>query len=176
MIATTESPLDPLDHHRAIRDSGWPGRVVTAYRPDPVMDPDHPGFADNLERFGAIAGEDVSSFAGYLRAHEKRRAFFREVGATSTDHGHPSAFTADLPRAEAEALYATVRAGRATAADAELFRGQMLTEMARMSLDDGMVMQIHPGVLPQPQSAAARALRPRQGRRHPAARANMSAR
>ncbi|WP_380872740.1 uronate isomerase [Sphingomonas sp. DBB INV C78] len=145
-IATTESPIDPLEHHRAIRDSGWAGRVITAYRPDPVMDPENPGFADNLIRFGEIAREDVSTYAGYLRAHQNRRAYFREAGATSTDHGHPSARTANLGHADAEALYAKVRAGAVTPAEAELFRAQMLTEMARMSLDDGMVMQIHPGV------------------------------
>lgn len=146
LIATTESPLDPLDHHKAIRESGWKGRVVTAYRPDPVMDPETPGFADNLRRFGAMAGEDIGSFAGYLRAHENRRAHFRAAGATSTDHGHPSAFTADLTAAEIEALYAKVLAGPVSAAEAELFRGHMLTEMARMSIEDGMVMQLHPGV------------------------------
>jgi len=145
VIATTESPLDSLEHHKAIRESGWKGRVVTAYRPDPVIDPETIGFADNLARFGAIAGEDVATWDGYLRAHENRRAFFRAAGATSTDHGHPTAFTADLPRAECEALYAKVRTGNANFADAELFRGQMLTEMARMSIDDGMVMQLHPG-------------------------------
>ncbi|WP_116091355.1 glucuronate isomerase [Sphingomonas crusticola] len=145
IIATTESPLDRLEHHKAIRDSGWKGRVVTAYRPDPVIDPETIGFADNLARFAALAGEDVSTWAGYLRAHENRRAFFREAGATSTDHGHPTAFTADLSPAECEALYARVHAGNASLADAELFRGQMLTEMARMSTEDGMVMQLHPG-------------------------------
>ncbi|WP_442681468.1 glucuronate isomerase [Sphingomonas sp. ASY06-1R] len=146
LIATTESPLDPLDHHRAIRESGWNGRVVTAYRPDPVMDPDTVGFTENLARFATLAGEDVSTWAGYLRAHENRRAYFRAAGATSTDHGHPTAFTADLSLAECEALYAKVHAGTASPADAELFRGQMLTEMARMSIEDGMVMQLHPGV------------------------------
>jgi len=145
VLATTESPLDPLDHHRAIRESGWKGRVITAYRPDPIMDPEFPGFAENLRCFGDIAGEDVSTFDGYLRAHEKRRAAFRAAGATSTDHGHPTPFTADLPGADAEALYAKISGGDFSAAEAELFRGQMLTEMARMSLEDGMVMQIHPG-------------------------------
>jgi glucuronate isomerase len=145
-LATTEGPLDPLDHHRAIRESGWNGRVISAYRPDSVIDPENPAFAANLRRFGEIGGEDVGSWQGYLRAHENRRAFFRQAGATSTDHGHPTAFTADLPLAEAEALYATIASGTFTAADAELFRGQMLTEMARMSIEDGMVMQLHPGV------------------------------
>jgi glucuronate isomerase len=147
VIATTESPLDPLDHHKAIRASGWKGKVVTAYRPDPVIDPETIGFVENLEKFGEMAGEDVSTWAGYLRAHENRRAFFRAAGATSTDHGHPTAFTADLPTVECAALYAKVRSGEGDATDAELFRGQMLTEMARMSIDDGMVMQLHPGAL-----------------------------
>jgi glucuronate isomerase len=147
VIATTESPLDPLDHHRAIRASGWKGRVVTAYRPDPVVDPDFPGFADNVRRLGALTGEDVSGWAGYLKAHENRRAYFRGIGgATSTDHGHPSAAAADLSSADAEALYGRIFSGSFSAAEAELFRGQVLTEMARMSIDDGMVMQLHPGV------------------------------
>jgi glucuronate isomerase len=145
-IATTEGPLDPLIHHKAIRESGWGGKVVTAYRPDPVMDPDDPRFIEKVRAFCAMTGEDVGSFAGYLRAHEKRRADFRAAGATSTDHGHPTAFTAHLSRPEIEALYAKVMAGPVSAAEAELFRGHMLVEMARMSIEDGMVMQLHPGV------------------------------
>jgi glucuronate isomerase len=145
VLTTTESPLDSLDHHAAIRESGWGGRVLTAYRPDPVVDPEFEGFQANLDRLSDLTGEDCRSWAGYLAAHRQRRAFFASMGATSTDHGHPSAETANLPRAEAEALFAMVVAGRANAAQAELFRAQMLTEMAAMSLEDGLVMQIHPG-------------------------------
>jgi len=145
VLATTESPLDPLDHHRAIQASGWGGRVVTAFRPDPVLDPDYEGFRGNLVELGRLTGEDALSYAGYLRALENRRAYFRQFGATSTDHGHPTAFTADLSRAEAEALFGVVSSGDCTPQEAELFRGHMLVEMARMSLEDGMVMQIHPG-------------------------------
>ena len=145
LLATTESPLDSLEHHRAIRASGWSGRVVTAFRPDPVVDPEHEGFRANLKTLGELTGENTTTWSGYLAALAARRAVFREAGATSTDHGHPSALTADLPGAEAEALFARVIAGPASPQDAELFRGQMLTEMAAMSLADGMVMQIHPG-------------------------------
>lgn len=145
VIATTEGPLDPLVHHQAIRDSGWKGKVVTAYRPDEVVDPEHEAFAAALERFGAITGEDVYSWDGYLRAHRNRRAFFRSLGATSTDHGHESALTADLSRAEAERLFAKILKGGFSREEAALFRGQVLTEMAAMSLDDGLVMQLHPG-------------------------------
>ncbi|WP_411339946.1 glucuronate isomerase [Sphingopyxis sp. J-6] len=149
VIATTESPLDTLAHHAAIRaanQSGeWGGRVITAYRPDPVVDPEFEGFGDNLARFSEVSGEDAFSYAGYLAAHRNRRAFFAEMGATSTDHGHPTAATADLSDAEAEALFARVTRDQVSAADAELFRAHMLTVMAGMSLDDGLVMQIHPG-------------------------------
>lgn len=146
VIATTESPLDDLRHHRKIRESGWKGRVVTAFRPDPVVDPAFPGFVDNLAALGRITGHDTTTYAGYLAALADRRRYFIEVGgATSTDHGHPTAFTADLSDDDAAALYARVRTGGASAADAELFRGQMLTEMAKMSTVDGLVMQIHPG-------------------------------
>lgn len=147
VIATTESPLDDLRWHRMIRESGWAGRVVTAYRPDPVTDPDFADFARNVESFCALGGQSGTGWAAYLDAHRARRAYFRDFGATSTDHGHPTARTENLDRAAAEALYNRVLSGRADAAEREAFRGQMLTEMARLSVEDGMVMQIHPGAL-----------------------------
>jgi len=145
VIATTESPLDPLAHHQAIRASGWSGRVLTAYRPDPVVDPQFENFAANVAQFGALTGEDTASWAGYLAAHRTRRAFFKSMGATSTDHGHPTARTLDLDRAACQRLLDRALQGTISADDAESFRAQMLTEMARMSVDDGLVMQIHPG-------------------------------
>lgn len=145
VIATTESPLDDLRHHQKILDSGWGGRVITAYRPDPVLDPEFEGFANNLRRLAEITGEDTGSYTGYLAALRNRRAFFKRMGATSTDHGHATATTANLSRGEAEALFNRVCGDGVSAEEAELFRGQMLTEMARMSIDDGLVMQIHPG-------------------------------
>jgi glucuronate isomerase len=145
VLATTESPLDPLAAHAKIRSSGWPGRVITTYRPDPVVDPEHEDFAPSLRRWGDLCGEDVLSWTGYLAAHRNSRARFIAMGATATDHGHPSAATADLAPLAAEALFMRVVSGQATAAQAELFRAQMLTEMLRMSLDDGLVMQLHPG-------------------------------
>ena len=145
VIATTDSPLDPLAGHERIRNSGWNGRVVPAYRPDPVVDPDYPGFRGNVARFGEITGCDTQTWSGYLQAHRKRREYFRGFGATATDHGHRTARTADLPQAEAEALFRKVTTAEFTPEEADIFRGQMLTEMAAMSLDDGLVMQLHPG-------------------------------
>ena len=144
-LATTDSPLDSLEHHKALRASGWKGRVIPAFRPDSVVDPEFAGFTERIAQLGAQTGEDTATWAGYLNALRVARARFRDVGATSTDHGHPTALTADLSASDAAALYEKVRTGKTGAAENELFRAQMLTEMAGMSVEDGLVMQIHPG-------------------------------
>jgi glucuronate isomerase len=144
-IATTESPLDTLAHHRKLRDSGWSGRIATAYRPDPVVDPQFEGFGENVARLGELTNEDTATWSGYLAAHRARRAFFKSMGATSTDHGHPTARTLELASAQCQRLLDRALAGTIDADEAESFRAQVLTEMARMSVDDGLVMQIHPG-------------------------------
>jgi glucuronate isomerase len=144
-LATTDSPLDPLEHHKRIAASGWKGRVVPAFRPDLAVDPEFPGFARNVARLGEITGQDTAKWDGYLNALADRRRYFKTFGCTSTDHGHPTAQTADLDAAACQALLTKALKGEASAQEAGLFRGQMLTEMVRMSLDDGLVIQIHPG-------------------------------
>lgn len=145
VLATTDSPLDSLSDHQAIRDSGWKARIIPTFRPDPVIDPEFPGFREKIARLGAMTGEDTDSFKGYLRALEKTRARFKQLGCTATDHGHLTARTANLSGEEAARLYDLVLSGRADGEQQELFRAQMLTEMGGMSVNDGLVMQIHPG-------------------------------
>ena len=145
VLATTDACTDTLVHHDKISTSGWGGNVIPTYRPDGAVDPDHEGFTDAIEKLGELTGEDVSSWQGYLNAHRARREFFKSMGATATDHGHPSAFTANLSEAQCVSLYEKVLAKKTSAEQSELFRGQMLTEMAGMSVEDGLVMQLHPG-------------------------------
>lgn len=145
VLATTDSPLDSLAHHQAIRASGFKGRVIPTFRPDPVLDPDFEGFERNLAALHQLTREDTTSWCGYLSALKQRRAYFQSLGCVATDHGHPTAATADLEPMVAENLFTRIISGQADIAERELFRAQMLTEMARMSLDDGLVMQIHPG-------------------------------
>jgi glucuronate isomerase len=144
VIATTDGALDGLASHDAIRASGWDGHVVPTYRPDAVVNPDISGFAANVRKLVEMTGNALD-WNGYLAAHRARRAYFKERGATATDHGHPTARTADLSQPAAALLFERVLAGAVSPEDAEIFRAQMLTEMARMSIDDGLVMQIHPG-------------------------------
>ncbi|MDE1986419.1 MAG: glucuronate isomerase [Alphaproteobacteria bacterium] len=143
-LATTEGATDPLLHHAKLK-TNWGGRVVTTFRPDGAVDPDNEEFAKNVALLGELTKENTATWNGYLKALANRRAFFREHGATATDHGHPTARTANLSATECQALLDRALRGRLEVGEAELFRAQMLTEMALMSCEDGMTMQIHPG-------------------------------
>jgi len=141
VLATTDDPLDELDAHRALAaDASFGGRVIPTFRPDGYVDPEAPGFGERIERLGA------TSFAGYLDALAARRAFFVENGAVSADHGLLEPYTVDLDDADAARLFDAARADTIDAAGARAFRGRMLLEMARMSVDDGLVMTVHAGV------------------------------
>ena len=154
-LATTDDPLDDLSEHAALAASGIPGRVAPTFRADRYLDPDTVGFTDNVGRLLGATGRP-GDFAGYLGALEDRRAHFIRHGAVSTDHGVEEVFTVDLDAGEGERLFQAVLAGTADAAERRAFRGHMLVQMARMSVDDGLVMTIHPGVL-RNHSTASRA-------------------
>jgi glucuronate isomerase len=145
VLSTTDSPLDTLEYHKAIRESGWRGRILPTFRPDSLVDADYIGFLDNIQKLGQITGEDIGTWKGYLNALRNRRAFFKSMGATATDQGHPTALTADLDPNAAASLYGRILSGRSVPEEQELFRAQMLTEMAGMSVEDGLTMQLHPG-------------------------------
>lgn len=145
LIATTEGATDPLIHHKAMEGTPWAKRVITTFRPDDVTDPEREDFAANIDLLGELTGQDTHNWDGYLAALRLRRAEFRKCGATATDHGHPTANTADLSASDAKRLFAACLKGGVSAEDAEIFRGQMITEMATMSIEDGMVLQFHAG-------------------------------
>jgi glucuronate isomerase len=145
VLATTDSPLDSLADIKELRAGDWKGRIIPTFRPDSVVDPAFDGFSENIERLGAQTGQDTHTWDGYLAALRQERERFKSLGATATDHGHPTARTADLTPEECAQLFELVITGESDEDDDEVFRAQMLTEMARMSVEDGLVMQIHPG-------------------------------
>jgi len=145
VLCTTDAATDPLDHHRAIHESGWEGCVRSTFRPDAVVNLDAEGWRANIDRLSAISGIEVTGYAAFIRALEDRRAFFKAMGARATDHAALTAQTGALSEREAEAIFGRALRGEATAEDAARFTGHMLIEMARMSVEDGLVMQLHVG-------------------------------
>lgn len=146
VLATTDDPLDTLASHKAIaEDSTFNGRVLPTFRPDAYLNIAHPTWSANVDRLVETAGDGASGYAGYITALENRRRYFVEHGAVSADHGVATPATLKLDRAEAERIFEIARAGKATAEDRNTFEAHMMYQMGRMSVEDGLVMTIHPG-------------------------------
>ncbi|HVH10956.1 MAG TPA: glucuronate isomerase [Gemmatimonadales bacterium] len=147
VLVTTDAARDPLDQHRAIRTSGWKGRVLPCLRPDAVFRIAAPGWNAELDALGREHGAPLVDYAEFIRALEDRRSFFKSMGATATDHGVLEPYTTWLSADDAETLFQRARQGDATPADERQFTGHLLMEMARLSLADGLVMQLHAGAV-----------------------------
>ncbi|MCC7176313.1 MAG: glucuronate isomerase [Bryobacterales bacterium] len=145
VLCTTDAATDTLEHHRAILDSGWRGRVLPTFRPDACVAILSPAWRGEIERLGSLAGRDITGFGDFIAALENRRTFFKSMGATATDHAVVEPYTAELSPEEARRVFARALRGEATEADAHAFTAHMLMEFARMSAEDGLVMQLHPG-------------------------------
>lgn len=145
VLCTTDAAGDSLEHHQALRDSGWKGHVRPTFRPDIAVTLTHPSWRAEIDRVSAASGVDIIDYRTFIQGLESRRAFFKSMGATATDHAVVVPYTERLPDADADAIFARALAGTSTPVDADRFTAHMLMEMARMSVDDGLVMQLHPG-------------------------------
>ena len=147
VLATTDTPSDPLEDHAAIRRSKWNARVIPTFRPDAVFHIAAPGWRAEIDALGRACGAPIGDYDGFVHALQARRRYFQDHGATATDHGVLEPFTDSLAPDEAERLFQRARTGDATAADERRFEGHLLMEMARMSVADGLVMQLHAGAM-----------------------------
>ena len=145
VLTTTDAATDSLSEHLKIKDSGWNGRIIPCFRPDGLTDISDNNWKKNIEVLGNLFGKEVDSYKEFLRAIEERRQFFKSLGATSTDHGVFSPYTTELSDQEAERIFQKALKNHSETEDAKLFTAHMLMEMAKMSIEDGLVMQIHPG-------------------------------
>ena len=145
VLATTDAASDALDDHRAIRESGWKGRVVPTFRPDGVVNIDRPDWREQIDRLSEVCGFEINSTSRLISALEQRRAYFKEMGATATDHAALTPYTAELSETEADRILHRALEGTAGEDDARRFTGFLLMENARMSIEDGLVMQLHVG-------------------------------
>lgn len=145
VLATTDAATDSLEHHRTIRESGWKGRVVPTFRPDGVVNIDKPDWRDNFDTLGRVVGFEISTVKRLIEALELRRAYFKEMGATATDHAALTPYTAELSERDADEILRRALDKSASEEDAMQFTGHLLMESARLSIDDGLVMQLHVG-------------------------------
>lgn len=147
VLATTDAVTDPLTYHRAIRESGWKGRIIPTFRPDTVINIDTLGWDANIQLLSDICGITIKDYKSFVQALEDRRAFFKSMGATATDHAAMTAYTGKLTKQEADHIFQKALKGNCSADESMQFTGHMLMEMARMSTEDHLVMQLHIGSL-----------------------------
>jgi glucuronate isomerase len=148
VISTTDPAISRLEHHAKLAADGFAERVLPTFRPDALVYLDRPNWRNEIAELAAVSGIDTSTYDGFLDAPRRRRAAFVQAGARATDHGHLLADTTPMDLAAARDLYARVLGGaEATGAEVAAFAANMLFQMAEMSCEDGLVMQIHPGVL-----------------------------
>jgi len=147
VLTTTDAPGDTLEYHKKLQSAGMKGRVLPCFRPDGVVNITAKSWKSQIEALSKASGMEVGSYRNYIKALENRREFFRSMGAVSTDQGVESPYTHKLSEEEAEAIFQRGLKGTATEGDANQFTANMLMEMARMSTEDGLVMQIHSGAL-----------------------------
>jgi len=147
VLCTTDAATDTLEHHQTIRQSGWKGKIRPTFRPDAVINLDAPNWKANIEELSEVSGIDVTDYKSFIQALEQRRAFFKSMGATAADHAALTPATVELTLTEADAIIQRALKGETMSDDAARFTAHMLMEMARMSIEDGLVMQLHPGSL-----------------------------
>ncbi len=147
VLTTTDSPSDPLESHKKIKESGWKKRVIPCFRPDAAVNINSTKWKAEIAGIGKVTGIDVHDYKTYIKALENRREYFKTYGAVSTDQGVESPYAHRLSQIEADAIFQRALKGESTDKDAAAFTANMLMEMARMSVEDGLVMQIHAGAL-----------------------------
>jgi glucuronate isomerase len=147
VMSTTDAAQDSLAPHQAIRASGWKGNIVPCFRPDNVVNLDAPGWRENIDALSQASGISITDFRSYIQALENRRQFFKEMGATATDHAVIAPLTGELLEREVNRIFNTAMKGKVSSEETALFTAHMLMDMARMSCEDGLVMQLHPGSL-----------------------------
>ena len=144
VLCTTDAATDTLDYHKSLHNDGWT-QIRPTLRPDAVVNLQTPGWRENIDKLSQVSGVDVHSYRSFIQALEQRRGFFKELGATATDQSALTPHTERLPDSEAETIFQRALTGEAGEDDADRFTAHMFMEMARMSVEDGLVMQMHVG-------------------------------
>ena len=145
VLCTTDSPVDTLEYHQQIKDSGWKGNILPTFRPDALINLDTPGWKKSIEDLETVTNRSISTYKSFISALEERRLFFKSMGAKATDHSAQTPLTLELSEKEAEDIFQRALKDKVTPDEATRFTAHMLVEMARMSVEDGLVMQLHIG-------------------------------
>ncbi len=147
VVCTTDDPVDSLEHHRRIRESGFEIKVLPTWRPDKAMAVGDPvSYKAYLEKLSEVSEVQVCSYGSLMEALQVRHDFFAAEGCKVADHGVSEFPWAECSREEAWALFDKVFSGEQLQ-DREVMKLQtsILLDLARMNHAKGWVQQFHFG-------------------------------
>lgn len=149
LICTTDDPVDDLEYHKKVSNSGWQVKVNPAFRPDKAMNVDDVNTFNNyltlLEKASDIS---ISTFNDYIAALKKRHDYFVENNCRVSDHGLEEIYAEDYTITEVAGIFAKIRSGgELTLVENRKFKSAMLITFAEWDWEKGFVQQYHLGAL-----------------------------
>ncbi|MGN0846118.1 MAG: glucuronate isomerase [Kiritimatiellia bacterium] len=164
-VCTTDDPIDTLEHHKAIAESGFEVKVLPAWRSDKASKIDDPaGWNAWMDKLAAAAGAPVATWDDFLDAMDKRHAYFESCGCVISDYGITEVFAAPYTTAEIRAIFQKVRTGGvATPAEAYKFKSAWLYEGLRADARANWSTQLHYSCLRNANTRMFRKLGPDTG-------------
>ena len=164
-VCTTDDPVDSLEYHRQIRESGFKVKVLPAWRPDKAMAVENPeSYNAYLKLLEKASDTHIESYPDLIAALRNRHDFFASQGCSVADHG-----VSDFPWAEASDneinnLFLKVRTGDLlTSSEVTKLKTAILLELCRMNHEKGWVQQFHFGPLRNVNTRMYRQLGPDTG-------------
>ncbi len=154
-LCTTDDPMDSLEYHKAIRESGFEVKVLPTYRPDKVVNIHKDTFLPYIAQTGATTYDDLKQWLLGTLDH------FHAEGCRLSDHGLDF-----MPYAEgdAEAVFYKVLGGeKPTLEETQIYMTDLLLFFGREFAKRGWCMQIHIGAQRDNNKAMFEALGPDTG-------------
>ena len=165
VVCTTDDPTDSLEHHRAIKQSGFNVKVLPTFRPDKAMAVDDPkSFNEYVNKLGDVSGTDISDFSRFIDAVRKRHDFFAQNGCKLSDHGLEQIYAEDFYDHEIKAIFNKIRGGKDLDRTEILkFKSAMLIHFGIMDHEKGWTQQFHLGAIRNNNSRMVKKLGPDTG-------------
>ncbi|MDE6683792.1 MAG: glucuronate isomerase [Duncaniella sp.] len=164
-VCTTDAPVDTLEYHKAVRDSGFEIKMLPTWRPDKAMAVENPAeFRAYVEKLAEVSGVTISKFNDMIDALQKRHDFFEEMGCRLSDHGIEEFYAADYNDAEIEAIFDKVYGGKElTGEEIHKFKSAMMIVFGEMDYNSGWTQQFHYGAIRNNNSKMFKLLGPDTG-------------
>ena len=149
VLCTTDDPVDTLEYHKKIAESGFSIKVLPAWRPDKLFAvDDQVAYNNYVDRLSEVSGIDIRDLGSMLDALKARQEYFNSMGCRLSDHGMTYFPNSDFNDVELDKLIKKLRADtNLSDSEKEVYRSGILFHLLRMNSEIGWTQQLHIGPL-----------------------------